>query len=106
MTKLPTRTFCIYPWVHGQVDIDGSFVSCCEVPLSASLGNVKEDGLSDIWNGAPLRKLRKTFLAGEIPEQCLSCFMKEELGHESDRLKANALYPDAFSHVEKTSAQG
>jgi radical SAM protein with 4Fe4S-binding SPASM domain len=105
MNKLPSKTFCIYPWVHTQIDMDGSVLTCCEVPLSARLAKVQEQSLEEIWNSKNYKDLRKKFMTGAVPDQCRSCFDKEDAGHESDRVKANEWYSDKLDHVDKMDSE-
>lgn len=105
MKEVP-KHFCIYPWVHAQFDMDGSVVTCCEVSLSDRLDSVDGKELSEIWNSEGYKNIRKDLLAGKLPEQCRSCFVKEQAGYESDRIKANKWFKDQFHHIDKMDNEG
>lgn len=106
MSTNKLKNLCIYPFVHAQIDTDGSLLSCCEVKLSDRLALVSNGDLKTLWNSEKVKELRRLFLEGKIPKQCISCFDKEKLGHESDRLKANQWYQNYFENVSKTSPDG
>ena len=103
--KLP-KSFCILPWVHTQIGIDGSILTCGEVTNNAKMSCKNDESLSDVWNNEKYKTIRKQFLKGEVPSQCDMCFKKESMGHESDRMKGHTWYSDYFHHVDQTQDDG
>ncbi len=69
--------FC--PMVAGylKVEPDGTAFPCCRAPRELVLGNVLEQGLEGVWNGEPMRNLRKRMFAGDYPEPCKGCVVLE-----------------------------
>jgi MoaA/NifB/PqqE/SkfB family radical SAM enzyme len=106
MNKLLPKSFCILPWVHTQIGIDGSILTCGEVTNNAKMSCKNDESLSDVWNNEKYKSIRQQFLNGEIPSQCDMCFKKESMGHESDRMKGHSWYSDYFYHVEQTQDDG
>jgi len=104
--NLPTKTFCILPWIHLSTRPDGSMRVCCTANAS-SVGptNDKEHGgmvgvlktddgkpnnlnVSDFltsWNSNYMKNVRKQMLNGEEPPSCIKCYKEERAGHQSKR---------------------
>jgi hypothetical protein len=104
--KLPSKTFCILPWIHLSTRPDGSMRVCCTANAS-SVGptNDKEHGgmigilkteegkpanlnVSDFqssWNSTYMRNVRTQMLNGEQPPSCSKCYKEEAAGHRSKR---------------------
>jgi hypothetical protein len=38
-----------------------------------AVGDVRESSLADVWNGAPMRALRRAHACGAVPEICAGC---------------------------------
>ena len=101
-------TFCALPWLHLSSRPDGKMRTCCTSNASSvqdpdsnkkvgggEVGVVKNDdgvpanfnhtSLTDAWNSAYMRNVRKMMLRGEKPAPCLKCYKEEEAGHLSKR---------------------
>ncbi len=111
--NLPSKTFCILPWIHLSTRPDGSMRVCCTANAS-SVGptNDKEHGgmvgvlktdegkpanlnVSDFqssWNSAYMRNVRTQMLNGEQPPSCIKCYKEEEAGHNSKRMWETAYW--------------
>ena len=57
MSKYPSDTFCILPWVHLQIETTGDIQPCCNAISRADIDtnqvktmNVNYDKIGDIWN--------------------------------------------------------
>jgi len=60
------RRACFYPWQGVTVLCDGRVVPCCrDVDGACVLGDLRRQSLLEVWNGEPLRRLRRAFLAGD-----------------------------------------
>jgi len=72
----PLRGVCPMPWRGpATIDIDGSVYPCCvQDPGNAVLGNIEQDPLDQIWNGARAVSLRTEFVRtrAKLPT-CLGC---------------------------------
>ena len=68
---------CYMPKVRLSIRSDGTVHPCCTVPgMQLVVGNVKHMSISQIWNSAALRKIRKshfdgTWVANKICRQCM-----------------------------------
>lgn len=108
MTTNISPTFCALPWLHLSSRPDGKMRTCCTSNASSvqdpdssiksgggEVGVVKNDNgvpanfnttsLSDAWNSAYMRNVRKMMLRGEQPASCLKCYKEESAGHLSKR---------------------
>lgn len=101
-------SFCVMPWVHFHVTQNGNVAPCCQAPWdkAASLGNINEASIPEIWNGEPMRKLRKTMLAGKIDSRCQRCFDKEKDNWLSLRKISNEKYRDNLNVESITDRAG
>ena len=113
--KLPSKTFCILPWVHLSTRPDGSMRVCCTANASSvgptndkkhggMVGILKTDegkpanlNVSDFqssWNSTYMRNVRKQMLNGEQPPSCIKCYKEEEAGHNSKRMWETAYWSE------------
>ena len=104
--KLPSKTFCILPWVHLSTRPDGSMRVCCTANASSvgptndkvhggQVGILKTDdgkpnnlNVTDFetaWNSQYMRNVRMQMLNGQMPPSCLKCYKEESAGHRSKR---------------------
>lgn len=95
-------SFCVLPWIHIATRPNGDMRICCVANASGAasgdyqVGLVKkEDGNpanfgydlpTEAFNNSFMKSVRKTMLAGEIPESCLKCYKEEEQGIASKRI--------------------
>lgn len=57
-----------------NIRADGQVVACCyDLTSRTNLGNISEQSLEEIWNGAAAREFRLRFGAGNYPELCRQC---------------------------------
>lgn len=67
--RIDARTFCVVPFTNIILEPNGSVGMCRHKGSKFSIGNIKENTISEIWNGEKLRSIRKEFLEG-IPKTC------------------------------------
>lgn len=60
-----TETFCAAPFIQMTLQPSGRVSPCC-YHYNHFLGDGREQSLTDIWNSAPIQKLRNEFLTGAI----------------------------------------
>ena len=88
--KLPSKTFCVLPWMHLAVNPGGSFRVCCNSnpknnkiikdPNTQKEYKIFRDSVEDMWNSPTYKEFRRQFLNGERPETCQRCFREEDAG--------------------------
>jgi radical SAM protein with 4Fe4S-binding SPASM domain len=69
--------FCPMVMGYFKVEPDGKAYPCCRAPHELFLGNVFEQGVDAVWNGAPMRELRRRMFAGDYPAPCRGCVVLE-----------------------------
>lgn len=91
--------FCILPFTHLSTRVDGNVAPCCR--SMDTVGSIKENTLSEIWNNENMQKLRQQFMNNERPEGCWPCWQLENQGSVSMRQSMNDtrkhMMPDALS---------
>lgn len=64
---------CHQPWVNVVIDFTGRVVGCGrDLRSEVVLGNLLEQSISEIWNGAPMRYLRRALIERR-PEAISTC---------------------------------
>ena len=130
MTKIPSDTFCILPWVHLSTRPDGSMRVCCTANASSvgatndkehggMVGVLKDDegkpnnlNITDFqssWNSTYMKNVRKQMLNGEQPPSCVKCYKEEAAGHRSKRQWETAYWmqrTDLESLIQNTQENG
>ena len=86
------ETFCIIPWMHLNVNPLGDVLQCCISSSKGEVGHLRDNTLSEIWNGDRMKALRLQLLAGERPASCSKCFEQEANGIPSFRQGINQRY--------------
>lgn len=96
------------PWVHLHVTQLGTVTPCCQAPWTrdAAFGDINEQSVAEIWNGAPIRAFRRTLLSGGVDPRCARCHDKERSGLLSLRQITNADYAHRQRWVDETDADG
>ncbi|MBC8451195.1 MAG: radical SAM protein [Planctomycetes bacterium] len=69
--------FCPHVMGYLKVEPDGEAFPCCRGPRELRLGNVLEEGVEAIWNGAAMQDLRKRMFSGDLPKVCVGCSVLE-----------------------------
>ncbi|MGO8693375.1 MAG: radical SAM protein [Rectinemataceae bacterium] len=73
--ELPVRTHCAVPWSQANIDYDGGVHFCADYP-DYKLGNIREQGFFEIYNGERARRFRETLKErpdGIFPG-CVRCY--------------------------------
>ena len=71
----PGRERCSWPWDGAYVSYDGQAMPCCMIstPDRGCMGNLFEEGVGAVWNGAAYRDFRAALASDEPPCVCASC---------------------------------
>lgn len=65
--------FCRMVAYYMKIMPSGAVFPCCMAPHELAMGNVHEESVEAIWNGARYRTLRRRMFAGDYPAACRSC---------------------------------
>jgi MoaA/NifB/PqqE/SkfB family radical SAM enzyme len=109
VSSLPSKTFCILPWVHFFHDPTGRIKPCCAA--TGEFGNIRDFAdAGSVANTPAMRQVRVDMLAGQEPAACAGCYREESHGIPSFRSAKNQdidhLSIDVNSLLAKTSADG
>jgi radical SAM protein with 4Fe4S-binding SPASM domain len=96
-----SKTFCVLPWAHLNVQPNGDIYPCCMAPYGKSIGNTSKDTLEEIWNGDDMKTIRKEMLEGERPNLCERCFLIEDSGLLSPRNTHNYFFDNEIPDLIK-----
>lgn len=113
MSREPSSSFCVLPWMHLFADEGGVMYPCCR-SVSTKKPNVDDGGrtlhvydaagFAPAWNSGYMRKIRLDMLSGERPKPCERCYMYDDLGMRSHRQEANDEYRDRISGLLAATA--
>lgn len=103
MKQLPD-TICVWPWRGLSNDPDGKVRPCCisrdvVTDANGSPYQVQTTPIKEIFNSQYMADLRSSFLAGELPSGCSTCWKDESNGYKSKRLKFNERY-SVTDHID------
>jgi len=109
VSNLPSKTFCILPWVHFFHDPTGRIKPCCAA--TGDFGNIRDfTDAGHVANTDAMRQVRVDMLAGQEPAACAGCYREESHGIPSFRSAKNQdidhLNIDVGLLLDKTSADG
>lgn len=72
------ESFCKMPWHGLAVSANDNIKPCCQ--FHGSLGTASKDGIVDRFvNSEKIIKIRQQFLDGQKPDECSSCWEREQL---------------------------
>ena len=100
---------CILPWNHIFGGLLGNYHLCChaEYQESAPILGPASHSISQVWNGDPLKTVRKQFLNGDIPAVCKKvCYDREAIGVKSNRISVNERFENQRHLQDKTQEDG
>jgi radical SAM protein with 4Fe4S-binding SPASM domain len=101
-----SAVFCMLPWVHLHVWPEGKTYPCCVADGEHPIGDLRSSTLEEIWNGEPMRRLRRNMLDDQPSPECHRCYELERAGINSHRTHKRELFLHHFPVVESTRADG
>lgn len=75
------------PWTHLHVMPTGSIIPCCYFHMpTIDYGNVNDNNdINELMNHENMKNLRRKFINGQKHDECVKCYMAEDMGEESKR---------------------
>lgn len=61
---------CLAPWVHSFLYTSGKHRLCC---MSGFVPGDEPQDINAYWNGKFMKRIRRTLLKGELPQECEAC---------------------------------
>lgn len=84
-----TDTFCTLPWMHLYVGPDGNVLPCCQADHDFPMGNIQTSSVIDIVRSDRFNRIRANMLNGKRSKECSRCYILEDAGSPSSRMKHN-----------------
>ncbi|WP_448203904.1 twitch domain-containing radical SAM protein [Azospirillum sp. sgz302134] len=111
--ELPSRSFCVLPWVQFATDQLGRVRPCYltefpltpEAPDREAVSAVGPGGVEGAWNSAAMRRIRRDMLAGKTPLECRDCQRGEGAGMQPYRRRHNRVYADRIAPSVAATAE-
>lgn len=101
-----TKSFCMAPWVHANVEPTGSVRMCC-IAQGDEMGNINNEPIGEIWNGSRYKTIRLKMLNDEPVPECRRCVAEESWGNTNNmRSMFNNMYADKEHLVKETKEDG
>ena len=92
-------TVCVHPWFNLYIGPAGDIQPCCDSDHSMSLGNIKNNSISEIVNSDKFINVQKLMLSRKRPPECSRCYNLEDQGIESKRNKLNAQFKQQYKEI-------
>jgi len=89
--------------------LNGTYHLCCHAEFVASPKGIGDHNQkpSDVWNGEPMKQVRRDFLDGIIPPECVeTCYNLEDSGGTSNRIQVNKRFQNKTYLQDRTKADG
>jgi radical SAM protein with 4Fe4S-binding SPASM domain len=83
--------FCILPFIHMEIQPNGSVYPCCHSNDPTTVGNLHEQSLESIWKGKELASFQNEFHSedSKVLPHCKDCLYYESLSAKSWRETEN-----------------
>lgn len=98
---LPSKSFCVLPWMHVATTPGGTYRVCCnsdsadnKLLLDGQPMKVNRHGYSDLYRSETLQTIRAEMLCGVRPKTCSRCFSQEDAGVKSSREIYNEIWQE------------
>ena len=91
-TKSPT--YCVLPWIHQNLSVNGWYKPCCNSHSRYKDVTVKNATLQEAFKGKEASALRTQLTMGLRPEVCDTCWVKEDAGVWSYRQAYNEKFAE------------
>jgi radical SAM protein with 4Fe4S-binding SPASM domain len=105
--SMPSKTFCVIPWIHLHTWPDGRVIPCCIMTPDKQIGNLKDNTLEELWNSPGMKDIRNSMLTGNQHTACNRCYETELTGLVSHRQNSNRFFNKHIKWAESnTNADG
>jgi sulfatase maturation enzyme AslB (radical SAM superfamily) len=85
--------FCVNPWISAHIKLDQGYNPCCLFNKT-----YRADSLTAYAQSPELTSLKNRMLSDEQVEECGYCWMQEQQGYDSKRIRDNKTYQKIFLH--------
>lgn len=107
-SRYRSEGYCQFIENRPFISANGDIFNCCMRRMH-SMGNLNEKGFEEIWNGEPMRKIRRMLNSGQLPKYCVGCaYFRGEL--MTDRLRVlnedREFYEDVYDRLRMEIING
>jgi MoaA/NifB/PqqE/SkfB family radical SAM enzyme len=93
-----SSSHCIYPWINLLINNLGDMSPCCL--FEATISNINNSSIVDVYLGNSMQQLRKEFLDGNYPPSCSACWKNETVGIPSMRQVAKHKFKEIYYKID------
>lgn len=104
--RLSDPGFCMLPWIGIYAATDSQAKPCCCFDRNESMGDLRSQSISQIWNSPQWRAVRKSMLQGQQLQACRVCRDRENQGNDSLRQSVNRAFAHHSDIVDQTLDDG
>jgi MoaA/NifB/PqqE/SkfB family radical SAM enzyme len=91
-------SFCVYPWINLRISTVGDISPCCMI--NTNISNLSHTTIQDAYQSDIMKQLRHSFLSGEYPSQCSSCWKEEAVGKPSMRQRGKHKFKEIYYRLD------
>ncbi len=91
-------SFCIYPWINLRISTTGDIGPCCM--NNRNISNLAQTTIQEAYHSDIMKNLRHSFLTGEFPSSCSSCWQEESAGKASMRQRAKHKFREIYYRLD------
>jgi len=102
---MENKTFCILPWISIGMNPHGTVRACGKSKINHTT-SLKNNTIENAWNSEYFTTLREDMLAGNKNPNCQKCFVQEDLGCASKRLKENKHHNFDIDQITRSTVGG
>lgn len=86
---MTSKTFCLYPFTHVEINNNGAMTPCCRFQGSYKIdgreANIVTDDFENVVNSKHAQEIRQALMQGERYPACDRCWRDEDIGLASQR---------------------
>lgn len=102
----PKQIFCLAPWVHAHVNVNGQRQLCCLPSFGIENTNKTSIPFKDFWNGQKMKEVRLLMLEGKAPSECTSCTSRQYTSDSPRKVLFQEFDNLREEIIEKTAEDG
>jgi MoaA/NifB/PqqE/SkfB family radical SAM enzyme len=91
-------SFCIYPWINLRISTVGDISPCCM--NNKTISNLSQTTIQEAYHSDIMKGLRHSFLTGEFPSSCVSCWKEEAISKPSMRQRAKHKFKEIYYRLD------
>ena len=95
-----TDKLCVIPWIHMNVESNGTVIPCCMTAAhNYTVGDANTQTIEQLWNNNAMTALRRDMINGIEPRICNKCFDQERVIGQSSRTINNQVFKNSYENI-------